>query len=114
MPRYFIVAHSFAAPFCSDTSTQFRGGPTPQQTLEAFAASYKHPSGLYAAALYADANAYHEGDTPLAKWLSNHEQAKQAATKGKEAYEYKPWAAGQFEIDGKPIEVENPKGGSLV
>lgn len=114
MPRYFVVAESFAAPFFSDSSTGFQDGPTPEDTLEAFAAEYKHPCGLYAAMLYADANAYHEGQKALAKWLSNHEQAKQQATEGKSAYSYCGESPGKFQIDGESITVENPKAGSLV
>ena len=114
MPRYFIVANSFAAPWVSDTSMCFQGGSTPEDALETFAASYNHPAGLYAAELYADANAYHDGHQPLARWLSNHEQALQAATKGKDAYSYYGHQPRCFKVDHKVIEIEKPKKGSLV
>lgn len=70
MIEYFIRANSFAAPFFSDVSSDFETADTPKAALEAFAARYKHPCGLYAAACYASADAYHKGDEALAMWLS--------------------------------------------
>lgn len=71
----------------------------PEDALLHYAANYKHPCGLYAAALYADANAYHRGDPPLAKWLCNHEKAKREATSAKSSYSYFGHGPEDFEID---------------
>ena len=69
--EYFVVANSFAAPLQSDESTHYVRGKTPEDALQRFANSYRHPAGLYAANLYADANAYHKHEKTLAKWRSN-------------------------------------------
>ena len=60
MAEYFVVANSFAAPLISDQSTEYVQGESPADALERFAAEYKHPAGLYAAALYESADAYHK------------------------------------------------------
>ena len=114
MTEYFVVTNSFAAPFFSDTDTQFVEAESPQQALERTAETYAHPCGLYAATCYADANAYHKGDAPLARWLSNHEITKLEATKDKAGYGYLGNGPGDFEINGERIQVENPKGGRVV
>lgn len=114
MNEYFVVAKSFAAPFVSDTSESFTQGETPETALTAFAESYNHPAGLYAAALYADFNAYHKGDDPLARWLCNHEIEKRRITKPLGSYSYLGHGPGDFEIDRVRYKVENPKGGALV
>jgi len=115
---YFVVAVSFAAPFFSDTSKGFvqeeANRMVPEDALRHYAANYTHPCGLYAAALYADANAYHRGEQPLARWLSNHEQAKRTATEGKKGYSYFGHGPGDFEIDGERINIQHPKEGGLV
>jgi len=112
--EYFIVANSFAAPFCSDTSTGFVDEATPEAALEFFVATYSHPAGLFSAAVFADANAREKGEDPLARWLCNHEIAKEKASKGKGSYVYCGKGPGQFEIDGKLITVDDPKGGRIV
>lgn len=112
--EFFIQAMSFAAPFVSDESSGFVEAESPQKALEKFAAEYTHPAGLYSANCYASADAYHKGEERLAQWLCNHEQAKQKATEGKGGYSYRGNGAGKFEIDGKEIEVENPKAGSVA
>lgn len=112
--EYFIVANSFAAPFCSDQSTGFIDAESPTSALETFAAGYKHPCGLYAAEVYASANAYHKSEKPLAKWLCNHEIAKQEATEGMSGYAYLGQGPGGFEIDGRRINVRDPKAGMVV
>jgi|WetSurMetagenome_2_1015567.scaffolds.fasta_scaffold895905_2 hypothetical protein len=71
MPRFFVVANSCAAPFFSDTSTEFVSGKTPWHAMENFKDSYDHPAGLYGANLYKDANAYHGGDKPLIRFISD-------------------------------------------
>lgn len=70
MSEYFIKAHSFAAPFCSDESPHFIEAETPEAALERLAAEYRHPCGLYSANAYADANAMHKGAKPLSIWRS--------------------------------------------
>lgn len=114
MTEYFIRAASFAAPFVSDTSHAFQEGETPEAALEAFAKSYSHPAGLYSAMAYRSADAYHKGGSPLAQWLCKHEIAKQRATEGKTAYSCLGRGPGRFEIDGKLIVVDDPKGGRIV
>ncbi len=81
MQEYFIIANSFAAPFCSDESRTYVTGQTPLIALQEFATRYSHPYGLYAAAAYKSADAYHKGEKPLAKWLSN--KSRQDTTVGK-------------------------------
>lgn len=68
--EYFIVANSNAAPFVSDTSTQFVTAATPQDALTKFAAEYTHPAGLYAANCYESADSYHKSGPVLAEWRS--------------------------------------------
>ena len=112
--KYFIVANSFAAPFVSDTSTTFQEAETPEAALEAYAARYSHPAGLYAAEAYASANDYHKNAKPLAQWLCNHELAKQNATKGKASYSAISHAPGDVEVDDQRISVLDPKGGRIT
>ena len=112
--EFFIVSNSFAAPFVSDQSTGYVNGETAEAALKRFTAEYRHPAGLYAAAAFVSADAYHKRATPLARWLCNHELAKVEATRGKGAWVYYGFAPGDFKIDGKRIKVENPKGGQVV
>lgn len=114
MPEYFVVAKSFAAPFVSETDESYVDGETPEAALEAFAAEYKHPAGLYSAALYANADAFHKNADPLARWLCNHEAEKQRLTKDLGGYSYLGHGPGDFEINHVRHKVENPKGGRLV
>lgn len=111
--EYFIIANSFAAPFFSDTSEHWVEANSPKEALEKFADEYDHPCGLYAASCYQDANAKLKGVVPLAEWLSNHELAKQKNPPS-DRYSYKNNGPDNFEIDGKRIIVDNPKGGSVV
>lgn len=112
--EYFIVANSFAAPFFSDRSNEYIKARNPKEALKKFAAQYKHPCGLYCANCYASADDYHKGKDFLAQWLSNHEQAKQKATKDLGGYSYLGERPGKFKINEDWIEVENPKAGSVV
>jgi len=91
MNEYFIIANSFAAPFFSDTSEKFVEGINPEAALLSFVENYNHPSGLFSAWLYKDANSERKNEKPLAKWESNA-----AVYQGKEI----------------PLEL-NPKLGSL-
>lgn len=108
--EYFIVANSFAAPFCSDQSTGFQASLTPISALAAFAARYTHPFGLYAAEAYASAEAYHKGEKPVARWLSNHARAI-AEKKPTLIVSHGP---GSLELDGKAVKIESPKAGRAV
>ena len=65
MPKYFIVANSFVAPFVSDTSFEYVTAKSPEDGMEKFKKRYKHPCGLYAANLYENADAYHQNKKPL-------------------------------------------------
>ena len=80
MPEFFVHAASFAAPFFSDESTGYQEGNTAVHALERYAASYKHPAGLYAADAYTSADAYHKGEERLARWLSNKARELEART----------------------------------
>ena len=106
--EYFIVANSFAAPFFSDQSDHFQEAPDPVSALELFFKSYKHPCGLYAAACYENANAYHKNGKVLARWLCNQalylEKHKHTSF-----YQSGP---GDFVLDGKPVKIKNPKHGA--
>jgi hypothetical protein len=113
--EFFIQANSFAAPFFSDTSWEFVTAETPEAALESFAANYEHPCGLYAAACYESADAYHKNPRePLARWLCNHEIEKQRLTKDLKGYSILGHEPGRFEINGKMHVVQNPKAGRLV
>jgi hypothetical protein len=105
--EYFIVANSFAAPFVSDQSTDFQEAPDPRAALECYAKRYKHPAGLYAAAAYESAEAYHKGGKILARWLSNH---------ARKIEDVKPTmiqsdGPGMLTLDGKGYAITDPKGG---
>ena len=108
--EYFVVANSFAAPFVSDRSTGFAEGLTPADALRSFAASYKHPAGLYAAAIYHDADAYHKSDPSLARWLSNQAALLQDIT----GHSILVRSPGNIEIDGVLTVLHNPKQGQIV
>ena len=108
MSEYFVVAHSFAAPFVSDESTRFVEAESPKEAAEKFAASYKHPAGLYAANVYASADSYHKDGPILARWRSNQSIAVEGATS---IYGHGP---GDVEIDGNPTRIENPKDGHVI
>jgi hypothetical protein len=114
MKEYFIVASSFAAPFFSDQSSQYIKGENPTEAMKSFVKQYKHPAGLYSAALYASADAYHKNDKHLLQYLSNHELGLRKATRGKHSYSYYGRAPGDFEINGQNVIVSNPKGGRII
>lgn len=114
MTEFFIDANSFAAPFISDSSTAFVEAADPREALDRFAADYRHPAGLYSADAYASADAYQKGGKPLAMWRSNHVLAMEKATAGLTGYSVLGHGPGKFEIDGKLIEVEDPKGGRVI
>jgi hypothetical protein len=66
--EYFVVMNSNAAPICSDTSSRFVLARTPAEALATACMEYKHPAGLYSAAVYRDANAKEKGEPILAEW----------------------------------------------
>lgn len=68
MPEFFLLTNSKAAPFVSDTNTGYCDGPDAETALAVAVQSYRHPCGLYAANLYASADAYHKHEKPLAQW----------------------------------------------
>ena len=108
--EFFIIANSFAAPFFSDTSNTFQEADSAEQALDIFAKNYKHPCGLYAASCYKDANAYHKGEKPLAKWLSNEANFMIDKT----GAIYKSGFKGKIRINGAWYSIDNPKEGSVV
>lgn len=112
MPEFFIVANSFAAPFVSDTSTKHIEAETAEAALEAFAAAYSHPAGLYAAICYGNADAYHKSGKPLAKWMSNQAQFMQENANAPCSVFSK--APGSVELNGEPHRIKNPKAGAVV
>ncbi len=112
--EYFIVANSFAAPFVSDTSESFQEADSPENALKLFAARYSHPARLFAAACYSSATDFHKGKASLARWLCNHELARQKAMKPKEACMYEGIAPGRFKVNGNLIVVEKPFEGRIV
>jgi hypothetical protein len=70
MSEFYVVTNSNAAPFVSDTSAKFVGAETPKEALDITVENYSHPCGLYAAAVWLDANSKVKGEEPLLKWLS--------------------------------------------
>lgn len=113
MPEYYIEANSFAAPFFSDTSYRYVFASSPEDALEQFAKAYEHPCGLYSAAAYSSADAKNKGQKPLSKWLSNHEIAKEEATRDLGGYSYCGEGPGSFSVNDRHIKVENPKAGRI-
>ena len=69
MPEYFVVANSFAAPMVSDQSLKYMEADSPQKALARFKREYDHPCGLYAVAIYLNADAYHKDKKCLRRWL---------------------------------------------
>ena len=111
--KYLVTAESFAAPFCSDSSTKLVEADTPRAALAEFASRYTHPAGLYSAAVYASAEAYHEGAKPIAKWLSNHAHAIDKLTRGASCYSMCSLGPGRFELNGATHVVADPKSGAI-
>ena len=103
---FFVVANSFAAPFVSDQSTHFVAAYSPDEALEKLADQYAHPCGLYAAACYESADAYHKGEAMLGRWLSYRAQATADATV------IRSISPGVVEVDGKIVHTE--PGGCVV
>lgn len=115
--EYFIMTTSFAAPFFSDTSNEFVEASSPTEALEKAAASYKHPCGLFGAVCYTDANAYHKGEKPLAKWLCNFEIEKEKRTAALSGYSFRHDcdSNGEYmEVNGEKFYVEDPRSGKVV
>lgn len=112
--EYFIDANSFAAPFCSDSSTAYIKAETPEDALREFASKYTHPCGLYSAFAYTSSDAKNKGEKPLAKWLCNHEQERERLTAGLSCHTFLGHAPGKFEINGELHIVKNPKEGSAL
>lgn len=111
--EYFIVANSFAAPFCSDTSEHYIEATSPVDALNALERNYKHPAGLYAAAVYSSHKAYTQGEKPLARYESNQLHAINEATRGLSTYSIRTTSSNTFEADGVEHQVQNPKQGQV-
>lgn len=112
--RYFIAGETFAAPFFSERISTYVEAATPEAALEQLSEKMRAELGLYAACAYPSADAYHEGKEPLARWLSNHEIAKQEATRDLGGYSYLGEGAGRFRINETWYQVEDPRGGRVV
>ena len=112
--EFFVIANSFAAPFLSDQSSEFVEADTPEDALVRHADNYKHPAGLYSAVCYANADAFHKGRQPLARWLCNHAKEQSRITENMSGYSYLGHGPGNFEINGKHYTVEHPKDGGVV
>ena len=115
MKEYFIVARTFAAPFFSETIETFVTAESPEEAVVSFVDSEPYGKvGIYAANVYASADAYHKGKDHLCQWLCNHEIEKQRITKSiRGGYSYFGHGPGDFEINGTRYKVKNPKGGSV-
>jgi hypothetical protein len=113
MAEYFVVTNSFAAPFFSDTDTQFVEAESAEAALLKVAATYKHPAGLYAADAYGNANEFHHNTEPMARWLCNHEIEKRSITASMNGYSYLGHAPGSFDINGQRHDIPNPKEGRI-
>jgi len=112
--EFFVTSNSFAAPFFSDSWEGFVKGKNAKDALLSYVRNYKHPAGVYSAAIYASADAYHHNDKPLMRWLCNHELAKAKATAKLSGYSYLGHAPGKFEINGEMITVDDPRDGEIV
>lgn len=66
--EFFLAANSCAAPFFSDFSTSFVTASTADEAMRLFRKRYKHPSGLFAAQVFASAKDYHKRKKPLVSW----------------------------------------------
>lgn len=112
--EFFVRAASFGAPFFSDVSEEYIKAPSPEAALVAFAKDYKHPAGLYSAAAYASADAYHHGEGALAQWQCNYEIAKRKASADKGACTVSGHGDNLLEIDGEPIVIRDPHEGQII
>lgn len=110
LKEFFIVANSFAAPFCSDTSTHFSTAFDGVKALEKFAKRYSHPAGLFSAAAYNSAEEYHKGAGAVAVWVCNLERESEKVTKGLGAYSYQGTENG-FIVNDVEYTVKNPREG---
>jgi len=108
--EFFVVMNSFAAPFFSDTSEKFVEADNLDECKRKVLAEYTHPCGLYAAMVYANANDYHKGRDPIAKYLCNLERRKKEATKGLPAYTMQGLSKNAFRVDGKTYTAEDGGG----
>jgi len=112
--KYFIVANSFAAPFFSDTSTDFIVADSAKEALEKFVQKYNHPFGLYSAGCFKFSDEYHEGKGPIASWRCNLVLEMENATKGKGSCSICHDNYDTFTVDGVSHKVKDPKSGSVT
>jgi hypothetical protein len=120
MRKYFVVGTPFGGGFFGEIYVEHVWGEkhvrgeSPEVALQDFVDSHADGPGLYSAALWDSADSYHERQEPLARWLSNHEIAKEELTRDLGAYSYFGHGPGDFEIDGVRHRIPDPKGGRLV
>jgi hypothetical protein len=112
--KYFIHSNSFAAPWFSDEGHSFQIGDSPEDALLKFKASYSHPCGLFAAMCYASADDYHEGKSPLAKWLCNSQIERDRITKDMHGFSFLGEGPERFRINDTWYDIENPKEGRVL
>lgn len=69
MKEFFFVIHSKATHICSETSNGFIKAKTATEALKKI--RKKHSRGyIFSTGVFADANACHKGEAPIARWLS--------------------------------------------
>lgn len=76
MNEYFIVAHSFAAPFVSETTHEHVAAYNPVEALSRFRRDYDHFAGLHSATCYASEDAMLNGARPLIRYLADGRSAE--------------------------------------
>lgn len=111
MKEFFVFASSFAAPWASDETKAYVAGESGLDALRSFVKKYKHPAGLYFAAVYEYGDDYLKEHDPLARWRSNWLIQTKDASKDLGGYAFKKTSDVSFEINGKRFLVHDPKGG---
>ncbi|MBM3206920.1 MAG: hypothetical protein FJZ43_04850 [Candidatus Staskawiczbacteria bacterium] len=111
MPEYFLKGNTFAAPFFSDAISKYVTAETAEEALLSFIGN---KNDIYAMNAYNSADDYHKGEDPVAIWHSNKLIAINEAIKGKGGYTLFSHDDHTIEIDGKTLNVDNPRGGKIV
>ena len=91
---YQYMTHSNAAPFVSDTNSGFIEATSPKAALEEIVRNYKHPAGLYSAAILEPSPA----NPILARYLSGRAAIQNAAPTG-----LHEWKEDGLYVDGKKV-----------
>lgn|SRR3989344_1167288 len=91
---YQWITHSNAAPFVSDRETGFIEATSPKAALEQIVKSYKHPAGLFSAAVLEPSPA----NPVLARYMSARATTAYNAPTGLTA-----WRDDGLYVDGKKV-----------